>query len=141
MDRQSSKLWLARLLIFIVTAWNLQAAIVFFISPEAFAPGFELSGVPGTAAVRGIAVLFLMWNVPYLAALWHPQRYKLALKLAVVMQLVGVVGESFISAGLTAEHALLQASILRFIIFDAAGLVLLRLAFWLAGSENKLWGD
>jgi hypothetical protein len=122
----------ARLLIGLVTAWNLQAAVVFFISPEAFAPGFELSGVPGAAAVRGIAVLFLMWNLPYLAALWQPRKHVLALKLALAMQLVGLAGESFIFSGLTAEHALLQASILRFMAFDATGVLLLGLALFLA---------
>jgi hypothetical protein len=125
------RLWLARVLIFIVIAWNLQAALVFLLSPAAFSPGFELTGVPGAAAVRGIAVLFMMWNVPYIVACWHPQRHKTALKEALAMQFIGLIGESFIFATLSAEHALLQASILRFIAFDAAGLVLLVGAFLL----------
>jgi hypothetical protein len=132
MDKQTSRLWLARALIFTVIAWNLQAAFVFLLSPEAFAPGFELSGVPGTAAMRGIAVLFLMWNVPYLVAGWHPQKHNLALKEALAMQSIGLLGESWVFMSLTAEHALLQSSILRFIAFDAAGLALLSLAFYLA---------
>lgn len=141
MPRQIPKLWLARLLIGIVAAWNLQAAVVFFISPEAYAPGFELSGIPGAAAVRGVGLLFLMWNLPYLAALWQPQKNLLALKLALVMQLVGLLGESFIFAGLTVEDALLQTSIFRFISFDAAGLVLLMAAFWLVRLNRQKLGD
>ena len=86
MDKPQARLWLARALIFTVIAWNLQAAFVFLASPETFAPGFELGGIPGAAAVRGIAVLFVMWNVPYVVAAWHPRKHKLALKEALAQQ-------------------------------------------------------
>ena len=128
--------WLARLLVGLVFAWNVQAALVFVLSPGAFVRGYELSGVPGEAAVRGVGVLFLMWNVPYAAALWNPVRYRLALTLARVMQLVGLVGESFILSTLGAQHFILRASILRFILFDGAGLALLALAAWLVRHES-----
>ena len=127
------RLWAARLLIAVVVAWNLQAALIFLLTPERFAPGFELSGVPGAAAVRGIAVLFIMWNIPYLVALWQPRRNRLALWEALVMQAVGVIGESLILASLPAGHAVLHASILRFIAFDASGVVALGLAKGLVG--------
>ena len=136
MDKQLPRLWLARALIFTVIAWNLQAAIIFLLSPGAFAPGFELSGVPGAVAMRGIAVLFLMWNVPYLAACWHPQKHNLALKEALAMQSIGLLGESWIYLSLSAEHTVLQGSILRFITFDGAGLVLLVIAFVLARQKK-----
>jgi hypothetical protein len=129
------RLWLARALIFSVLAWNLQAALAFLLDPAAFAPGFELAGAPGAAAVRGIAVLFVMWNVPYVVAIWQPLRHKMALVEAVAMQFIGLAGEIFIFATLTAEHALLRTSILRFIAFDASGLVLLMLAFLLVRAS------
>ena len=116
------RLWLARLLIAAVIAWNLQAAFIFLANPDAYAPAFELSGIPGAAAVRGIAVLFVMWNVPYLVACWQPRRYRLSLWEALVMQALGVLGETFILLSLPAGHTLLADSILRFIAFDAAGL-------------------
>ena len=131
--RSDLRLWAARLLIAVVVAWNLQAALIFLLTPERFAPGFELSGVPGAAAVRGIAVLFIMWNIPYLVALWQPRRNRLALWEALVMQAVGVIGESLILISLPAGHAVLHASILRFIAFDASGVVALGLAKGLAG--------
>jgi hypothetical protein len=131
-----TRLWAARLLIALVIAWNLQAALVFLLSPGAFAPGFELTGLAGEAAVRGIAVLFVMWNVPYCLALWHPRRNLLSLKEALAMQFIGLIGESFIFATLSPEHALLQSSILRFVAFDAAGLAMLGLAFWLARKPD-----
>jgi hypothetical protein len=136
MNNNNRNLWLARTLIFAVIAWNLHAALAFFLSPEAFAPGFELNGIPGAAAVRGIAVLFVMWNVPYLVACWHPQKHSLALKEALSMQSIGLLGESWIFISLSAEHTLLQGSILRFIAFDAAGLVLLIIAFVLARQKK-----
>ncbi len=126
--RLDLRLWAARLLIAAVVAWNLECALAFLRQPQAFAPAFELSGVPGAAAVRGVAVLFLMWNVPYLVALWHPRRHRLSLGEAIVMQAVGLLGESWILAQLPEGHAVLRASLLRFIVFDAAGLLLLAAA-------------
>jgi len=131
-NRADARLWLARLFIGLVIAWNLQAALVFFLSPSAFAPGFELSGVPGAAALRGIAILFVMWNVPYAAAFWQPRRNLLSLKEALAMQFIGLAGESFIYGSLAPEHFALKASISRFIAFDGAGLILLAAAFFLA---------
>lgn len=124
-----TRLWLARGLIALVTAWNLQAALVFILWPEQYAAGFELSGVSGAAAVRGTGVLFLMWNVPYLVALWHPIVYRSALGMALVMQFIGLAGESFILATLPGSNALLRMSIIRFIAFDAVGVILLMAAF------------
>ena len=138
MPKHSSlTLWLARGLIALVTAWNLQAALTFILGPERFAPGFELSGVPGAAAVRGTGVLFVMWNVPYLVALWHPRKYRLVLEIALAMQFIGLVGESLILITLPNGHALLRASITRFIAFDGSGLLLLALAFWLVLQDAK----
>lgn len=131
-----SRLWLARFLIAIVTGWNLQAALVFILWPERFMHGFELTGVPGAAAVRGTGILFVMWNVPYLVALWNPRKYRLVLGIAIVMQLVGLVGESFILFTLPDGHALLRSSILRFIIFDAGGLILLVISYLIIRNKR-----
>jgi hypothetical protein len=134
---ERTRLWVARLLIGLVIAWNLQAALTFILWPEQYAPGFELTGIPGAVAVRGTGILFLMWNVPYLVALWHPHKYRLALGLALVMQLIGLVGETLILFTLPNGHALLGASISRFIAFDASGLVLLVAAFWLSNRNTE----
>jgi len=134
--QKTSILWLARGLIAIVTAWNLQAALVFILWPERYVSGFELTGVPGMAAVRGTGILFVMWNVPYLVALWHPRKNRLALGMALVMQSVGLVGESMLLTTLPAGHALLSTSITRFIVFDGSGLVLLFGAYWLLNRNT-----
>ena len=132
------RLWITRLLISIVTAWNLQAALIFILRPYFYAPNFELTGEPGAVAIRGTGILFLMWNVPYLVALWHPVKYRLALGMALVMQAIGVIGESWTLYSLQFEHTLLRVSIWRFILFDVGGLLLLAVAFWLVERETQL---
>ena len=129
-------LWLVRGLIAIVTAWNLQASLVFLLWPERFASGFELTGIPGTATMRGTGILFLMWNVPYLVALWHPWKYRLALGIALAMQLLGLIGESWILITLPASHLVLRNSISRFVTFDSSGLILLLIAFFMGKQRT-----
>jgi hypothetical protein len=125
-----TRLWLGRLLIGIVLLWNVQCAIAFLLAPATFAPGFELSGTAGAAAVRGMGVLFLMWNVPYAVALWHPVRHRVSLYEAFAMQTIGLIGESLILWSLGDGHPVASGSVTRFIAFDGAGVVLLALAAW-----------
>ncbi len=125
-----------------VILFNLQAAAVFLLWPARFTPGFELEGAVGGAMLRGLGVLFVMWNVPYAVALWHPVRHRISLYESLAMQTIGLVGESLIYLSLSAIHDLLQASILRFIGFDALGLVLLAVAAWITRrSKNKYMGS
>ncbi len=99
--------------------------------PADYAPGFELSGVPGSAVIQGMGLLFLMWNIPYLFALVNPLKHFVSLIEAVIMQAVGVVGETILLLVLKGEHPLIKASVLRFILFDGAGLILLIIALLL----------
>ena len=117
-----------QVLIGLVLLINVQSALVFLSNPKRFAPAYELTGIPGETAIRGFAVLFLMWNIPYVVALIHPVKYRISLYEAIVMQSIGLVGESFIFWTLPIEHSILRASILRFIIFDGAGLGALLIA-------------
>mgnify|MGYP000865353625 FL=1 len=125
------KLWVARLLIAAVIGWNLQAAIFLLANPAQSAKAFQLTGVPGEAAVIGVAILFLMWQVPYLFALAHPLRFKLSLIQALIMQAIGLLGESLLLSRISPDYPSLRVSITRFVIFDAAGLVLLLAALLL----------
>ena len=133
---ETIRLWLARLLIGVVFLWNVQCAIAFLLAPATFAPGFELGGVAGEAAVRGMGVLFLMWNVPYAVALWDPVRYRVSLYEAVAMQAIGLIGESLILLSLGGAHPVAAGSVARFIAFDGAGLVLLALAAWITRRRS-----
>jgi hypothetical protein len=87
--------------------------------------------------VRGTGILFVMWNVPYVFAVVNPVRYRLALICAVIMQFIGLIGETYILSALPAGHETLSASILRFIAFDATGLVLLSIA-WLLTLRTEV---
>ena len=130
--KHSLSVLLARMAILPVFGWNILCAAVFILQPELYAGNYELAGIPGAAAVRGVGILFLMWNVPYAVALWHPVRQRVALYEATAMQAIGLAGETFIWLSLPAAHNVLRDSILRFIVFDGAGLVLLITAVVLA---------
>jgi len=125
-------LWIARVLIAVVLFWNLQCAVAFLAFPEGYAPGFELEGEPGSVAVRGMGILFVMWNVPYVVALWHPLKHRCSLVEAIVMQALGVVGESWLWATLSPGHDALRLTAWRFTLFDGIGLVLLLITLWAA---------
>jgi hypothetical protein len=119
------RLNLTRGLIGVVILFNLQAALVFLLWPGNYTSAFELEGVIGEAMLSGLGVLFLMWNVPYAVAMWNPIRYRISLYEALAMQTIGLVGESMIYATLPQIHSLARGSIMRFIAFDALGLLLL----------------
>jgi hypothetical protein len=134
MKKFAFRVWAARLLIAVVVVWNLECALVFWLNPGGFATGFELAGIPGAAAVRGFALLFVMWNIPYLVAFWQPHHHRLSLWEALAMQTIGVLGESYIFFSLPTGHLMLQTSLLRFIAFDASGVVALLGALLLANK-------
>jgi hypothetical protein len=121
----------SRFLIGAVLLVNLQCALAFLIWPGRYTSAFELAGAPGEAMLRGVGVLFVMWNVPYAVAFWNPGRHRLALYEALAMQAIGLLGETAIYAGLPAVHVVARASIARFIAFDTFGLLALVAATWL----------
>lgn len=136
-DKKLPIVWIARLLVGIVTFLNLQAAFYFLIRPQDYAPGFELIGEPGSAMIRGVGLLFVMWNIPYIVALIHPMRHFVSLIEAVVMQAIGVVGESLILLTIPDIHLQIHSSVMRFIFFDGAGLISLVIALILMVYAKK----
>jgi hypothetical protein len=137
MSPATQKTWLARLLIGLVFFFNIQCAIAFLVVPQLYAASFELSGPPGEGMLRGLGLLFLMWNVPYAVALWNPARQCTSLYEALAMQAIGVLGETLILLAFPAGHAAIHASIERFILFDGSGLALLVLAAWAASPRQN----
>jgi hypothetical protein len=133
----NTRIWLARTLIGAVLLINVQSAFIFFAYPARFAPAYELSGIPGQAVIRGFAVLFLMWNVPYVTALINPIKYRISLYESIIMQGIGLIGESMILWSLPPEYTTLRGSILRFIVFDGAGLIALTSSAWITKSMIK----
>ncbi len=136
MTPSPTRIWLARILIGLVFFFNVQCALVFLFSAPDYAPSFELSGAAGEGMVRGLGLLFLMWNVPYAVALWQPARYRLSLFEAVVMQAIGYFGETALWFTFSGDHFLLRSSIERFMLFDGSGLLLLLLAAWMVSRRR-----
>ena len=132
MDRKLASLWFARTALLAVLIANMTAAIPYVLRPADYAAAYELTGVPGEVAVRGFGILFLMWAVPFVPAIWHPTRNRVAFVCVLAMQAIGLAGESLMLAGLPAGHAALRTTGLRFIAFDGAGLVLLLIAYRLS---------
>jgi len=131
------RIWIARLLVLVVFLTNVSCALVFIFSPENYAGAYELAGASGLAAIQGIGVVFLMWNATYPLVIVRPDRYRALFVVVLVQQLIGIIGESFILLALPEGHQVLADSILRFIAFDAVGLVLLSIGFFLSKTLKK----
>lgn len=131
MKKLELRIRIARCLIALVVIDNLQAAILFLIKPSLFSPSFELTGAAGDAVIQGIGLLFAMWTVPYGFAMIDPVKYRISLIEALLMQAIGLVGESVLLYLLPAGHVVLTGAVVRFIVFDGAGLALLLAAFFL----------
>ncbi|MDD3949425.1 MAG: hypothetical protein PHT43_08165 [Anaerolineaceae bacterium] len=136
-DRPSFREWTARFFIAIVLAMNLICAVDFILRPDLYVGSNELAGEVGRAAIIGFGILFLMWQVPYFFALYHPKKYKTSLLQAILMQTIGLIGEVWLLSTLSAERVILRRSITRFVIFDGGGLVLLLLAAILTGFHFR----
>ncbi len=117
--------WAVRACFAFVFVVNVQCALGFALTPEAYMGAYELAGVPGRVAAQGIGVAFLMWNCTYPLVIWKPQRHTTLAGVVLAQQVVGLIGESAIRATLPAGHDLLASSINLFIAFDAAGLLLM----------------
>lgn len=125
---------IARILIGIVLFFNLHCAVLFIFQVERFTSSFEVAGVPGNSLLRGMGILFLMWNIPYGFALWNPIQNRTSHIEAVIMQTLGLLGESILLITLPPGHELLTATASRFIVFDGAGLIALLAALILCSS-------
>jgi len=130
--------WLARLVVGVVFFFNVTCALAFVARPGRYAPAFEVGGVPGQVLVRGIGILFLMWNVTYLPVLFWPGRQRTLFAVILVQQAIGLAGEAWIWATLPSGHAPLRATGLRFILFDGAGLLGMGIVFWLLARAGGI---
>ena len=131
------KTLLARVLITLVLFMNIQCALAFILKPDLYAPAYELSGVPGQAAIRGMGILFLMWNVPYVFAALHPIKFHWSLVQSILMQAIGWIGETLLYLSLPCGYAQLSEAVQRFMLFDGGGLIVLIIAAWLVQGIYK----
>ena len=124
--------WIARALVAAVFAMNVQCALQFIAAPAAFAPAYQVEGPGAIAFVQTVGILFLMWNAAYLPVIVQPGRHRACFAVILAQQVLGLAGETALRAGMGPDLAVLSASIARFIAFDAAGLVLLAVAFFIS---------
>ena len=124
-QRLSGVFWAVRVGFGIVFLINVQCAAAFIADPGGYAGAYELGGVAGEAAVRGLGIAFLMWNATYPAFIVRPDRFLGLGWIIVAQQVIGLIGESLMRAQLPPGHDLLAAAIDRFVLFDAIGLVIL----------------
>lgn len=132
--RQSSnrRIWAARLLIAAVFFVNVQCALQFLIWPGAYTAAYELTGPSAETIVQSFGICFLMWNATYPPAIAQPGRHRVLLGVIIAQQVIGLVGESLLYVNLDPSLVVLGSSIMRFIAFDAAGLICLICAFLLS---------
>lgn len=139
-DKSGTREWIARGLIGIVLGMNLVCAIDFIARPNLYLAAYELSGEVGRVVIIGFGILFLMWQVPYFFALYHPRRFKTSLLQSILMQAIGFIGESLLLRTIPSEHTVLRGSILRFVYFDGGGLMFLILAALVVGLSANPTG-
>ena len=129
---RTGRVWAARILVLIVFAINVLCAVQFIISPEHYVASYQVEGASAQAMVRTVGICFLMWNATYPPVIIKPQKHRTLFGVVIAQQIIGLIGESMLLASLGPGLDVLASSILRFIAFDAGGLVLLVIAFILA---------
>ena len=121
--------WICRICSTIVFIVNIHCAISFIVDPGPYAWNFGLRGDSGHFAVRGLGIAFLMWNATYPVFIALPNRFKVVGGIVLAQQLIGLIGESLLLPYLPHASFLFAASIMRFIEFDAFGLLIMTIAF------------
>ena len=134
--------WIARFAVLVVFILNVMCAVQFIMEPTRYAAAY---GLPATAEagamVAGLGVAFLMWNATYPAVIINPRRFHALFVVVLIQQAIGLVGESCILAQLIGAglgNGLMTAGIMRFVAFDAAGLVIMLAAFVVLTRAERL---
>ena len=133
----SGRIWAARALVALVFLVNVQCAVQFIAWPGDYTAAYQLEGASAPAVVQSIGICFLMWNVTYPPVIVQPHRFRVLFGVVLAQQLVGLVGETLLYLSLGPNLTVMAASIMRFIAFDAAGLVLLAIAFALSRTRSS----
>lgn len=141
MERSGAKAdisaWIARIVVGAVFIGNVSCALRFIISPENYVAAYELSGVSGAAAVRGLGIAFLMWNATYPPVLLDPRRHSAIFSIVLAQQTIGLAGEAAIWLTIPVGHQVLSSGIARFALFDGTALVMMAAAFALLRATRR----
>jgi hypothetical protein len=126
------RLWIARVLIFAVFACNMQCVYSFMVHPEDAIAAYQLAGLGAEPVARSIGISFLLWNCTYPLPIFKPDRYHTVFGIVVFQQAVALILETWLLFTLGPEQQVLADAIVKFIRFDAPGIVFLSFAFFLA---------
>lgn len=139
-EQGRASVWFARIAVLAVFVVNVQCAISFIVAPEVHMASYALSGQSGIVVMRSIGITFLMWNATYPAVIWNPSRNRTVYIIVLVQQVIGLIGESLLCISVMGQSDVLVSSLLRFIIFDGCGLVLMAIGFVLVSRipEQRL---
>lgn len=134
--RPAATVWGARAVVALVCFFNLTAAIPFVLNPALYSHSFQVQdcGIGGQVLVRGLGIAFLMWQVPFIPVIWRPERNRTCFLCLLGMQLIGLIGESWMLVAMPEVTGPLRATGWRFILFDGGGLLGMTLAY------RALWG-
>lgn len=118
---------------------NMICIVAFIIRPEDFVYSYQVYGSAGAeAAIRGIGIAFAMWNTTYPFFIVRPYRNRTLGLVIIAQQAVGLVGELWLISGLDETTELLSRSLMRFVYFDAGGLVLLIIGYVLLHKTTHI---
>jgi len=116
---------IAQFIVGVVFIINITCAMAFICQPDKYVGGFEVGGIQGRLVVQAMGILFLMWNATYPPVIMNPIKQKTLFGVILAQQAIGVIGESWLMITIPAGHPVLQATVMRFIYFDGAGLILM----------------
>lgn len=134
----NKRIWVARVMVALVFLVNVQCAVQFIAWPESYVAAYQVESASAEAMVRTVGICFLMWNATYPPVIAFPSRYRMLFAVVIAQQAIGLVGESLLLASLGPGLEVLASSIVRFVAFDAAGLVVLAIAFLLSRQSRKV---
>lgn len=117
---------------------NMICIVSFVVSPQDFVRSYQVAGSAGAeAAIRGVGIAFAMWNTTYPFFIINPRRNRTLGIVIIVQQIVGLFGELCIISGLDETTQILSNSLMRFVYFDAGGLVLLLVGYFILRRDNS----
>jgi hypothetical protein len=114
----------------------MSCAISFIIDPSQGTVGYELSGVGAIAAIRGMGVIMLMWNISYIPLIYRPSRFRCMFVVVIIQQLIAVAGDMYVVLFDASSASMLYDSVTRFLMFDIAGIVLLIISYFLSRKHD-----
>ena len=125
------RLWFARILILFVFACNMECVYSFMVHPEDAIAAYQLAGLGAEPVARSIGISFLLWNCTYPLPIYKPDRYRTVFGIVVFQQAIALILEIWLLFTLGPEQHILADAIIKFIRFDAPGIVFLSLAYYL----------